>query len=502
MHVRIRRVLATTAAGVLLAAASVGTAYADDIRNDVATSDETVSLEAGGAGGAVTMSVQPRNGDGQSGCNLQGGETAIFAPTSSDPAVATVSPTSITFEACGDVKTVTVTPHVAGTASVTLSQTFNNSGGTFNVGPAAFTVVVTAPVVTNTPPFVGVTGFTDGDTFELGVDELPTPGCSVQDAEDAGASAEPQVASELDAYGLGTTTVTCEYTDTGDETASASASFSIVDTLAPVITHVGVTPAPNDAGWNNTAVTATWTCVDEGTGAIADSVSASTDGQGAGLSLTGTCTDRVGHSSSDTVEGIDVDTTAPSLSWTAPIADDSEFYFGSVPPEPGCEASDALSGPAGPCSVDGYGTAVGDHDLTATAVDNADNRSELTTSYRVLPWATTGYHKPVDMGDVLNTVRNGSTVPLKFEVFAGPVELTSTAAIDPRFTVQGIACPGASTPTDSIELTTTGGTSFRYDTTAGQFVQNWQTPKKAGACYAVGTTLADGSSITATFLLK
>ena len=36
-----------------------------------------------------------------------------------------------------------------------------------------------------------------------------------------------------------------------------------------------------------------------------------------------------------------------------------------------------------------------------------------------------------------------------------------------------------------VEFTTTGGTSLRYDFTAGQFIQNWKTPKKPGACYQV-----------------
>ena len=61
---------------------------------------------------------------------------------------------------------------------------------------------------------------------------------------------------------------------------------------------------------------------------------------------------------------------------------------------------------------------------------------------------------------------------------------------------------GTDSVTDEIELTTTGGTSLRYDATAGQFIQNWQTPKKPGQCHKVTTTTTDGSSINVLFKLK
>jgi hypothetical protein len=48
----------------------------------------------------------------------------------------------------------------------------------------------------------------------------------------------------------------------------------------------------------------------------------------------------------------------------------------------------------------------------------------------------------------------------------------------------------------------TGGTSLRYDSTAGQFIQNWQTPKKPGTCYTTTMTTQDGSTISANFILK
>ena len=52
---------------------------------------------------------------------------------------------------------------------------------------------------------------------------------------------------------------------------------------------------------------------------------------------------------------------------------------------------------------------------------------------------------------------------------------------------------------DAIEVTATGGTSLRYDTTGGQFIYNWKTPTGAGSCYKVTMTANDGSTITAYF---
>jgi hypothetical protein len=52
------------------------------------------------------------------------------------------------------------------------------------------------------------------------------------------------------------------------------------------------------------------------------------------------------------------------------------------------------------------------------------------------------------------------------------------------------------------EVTTTGGTILRYDTTAGQFIQNWKTPTSRGTCHKVTMTTDDGSTITALFKLK
>jgi hypothetical protein len=101
---------------------------------------------------------------------------------------------------------------------------------------------------------------------------------------------------------------------------------------------------------------------------------------------------------------------------------------------------------------------------------------------------------------VWNIAKGGSTVPLKFEVFAGPTELTDTAYVK-SFTAVQISCTTGGGE-DEVEFTTTGGTSLRYDPVAGQFIQNWQTPRKPGTCYRVTMTTQDGSSLGALFKLK
>ena len=126
--------------------------------------------------------------------------------------------------------------------------------------------------------------------------------------------------------------------------------------------------------------------------------------------------------------------------------------------------------------------------------------ADVVRTFTVLPWTLRGFHQPIDMGDVWNMVKNGATVPLKFEVFAGSTELTDTSVVVQPLTATQSLCSGGQT--DDIEILATGGTALRYDTTAGQFIYNWQTPRKAGFCYVVTITLTDGSSLSGKIQLR
>jgi YDG domain len=145
--------------------------------------------------------------------------------------------------------------------------------------------------------------------------------------------------------------------------------------------------------------------------------------------------------------------------------------------------------------------------------------NQLVLHADILGWSPLGFYSPVgtdnsmyqgpnDLAPVftadspLNTVKGGSTVPLKFEIFAGSVEKTSTDDVL-GFAAKQLSGCAAGADEDAVDFTTTGSTTLRYDTTAGQFIQNWKTPTvKYDTCYRATVTFDDGTSIHAFFKLR
>lgn len=739
------RAVAVLSVVALLTVAAGGAAHADNLSNSLDSSIDAVAevmpLNVGGVAGTTTLYVSPTNNDGKQGCNLTGSRTLSVSVASDDTAVATVSPSSFTFTACGDTKTVTVTPVSQGTATVAVTQTANSTEGTFTFSGATFTVNVAPPA--NTAPLLSVGGVVGGASYDQG--SVPTATCLVTDAEDGSSSFAASLSPVAGAYaadGIGSQTASCSYTDAGGLTASASETYGIGDPTAPVIsytldpatpdgdngwytadavlltwtvtepqspssvvkvgcvdqsvtadqapteytcsatsaggaatgasvtiqrdteapsvsstsavgslglngwytsavtatftgtdtlsgplsqtltatssgegaavsvlspafsdlagntsavgaatesfkidlsgpivTHTGASPAPNAAGWNNSDVTATFTGTDGISGPASVTKTVTSSGEGAAVvvsspafsdvagnttaagaasasfridktapavspgvvtagaagangwyttdvtaTFTGTdtlsglidpsqqvttsgegsiviqspaFTDRADNTRPAGATGltVDVDKTDPTATFDGSIG---SVYFGSVPAAPGCTATDDVSGPAG-CVVTGYSAAVGNHTLTATATDNAGRTSTATQTYTVKAWTTKGFYQPVDMGGVLNAVKGGSTVPVKFELFAGTTELTDTDLL--TMSAKKVVCTSGA-PLDDIEMVASGSTSLRYDSTGGQFIYNWKTPTGAGSCYQLLMTADDGSTLSALFRLK
>lgn len=659
------RTAAAVAAGSLLLAGG-GVAFADDIFNNLdATIDsvaEVMPLNAGGASGSTILAVDPTN-DVKNGCNLTGSTTLTLDLVSSNPAVATVSPSRVTFDSCGAQRTLTVTPVGAGSVTVSARQVSNDTDGTFNLAPATFTVNVAAPAPSNTAPKLNITGVTAGASYTKGA--VPAAICEVTDAEDGDSSfaATPSDVTGADAAtGIGSQTASCSYTDKGGLTATSSVTYSITDGSAPSIDYT-LSPANPDGlnGWYKTPVKLHWIVTDEdspstvnptgcedqtvsadqvgtdytctatssggtaapvtvnlgkdataptvaangGTGTrgsnnwytsdveasftgtdatsglLAAAQTVTSSGEGAAVKVDSPAfTDIAGNTTSagaasqifkidktapevsftgatgtqgadgwyrsdvvatftgtDLVSGpatptqsvtssgqgadvkvespafsdnagnttpqgsvtqtFKVDKTAPTVSFDSVVGDS---FFGSTAAKPTCTASDSGgSGLSGSCTVDGYDTKTGTHTLTATATDLAGNSTTVTQSYTVKAWTLKGFYQPIDMNGVVNTVKNGSTVPAKFEIFAGSTELTDPSLA--KFAIKPVACSPLSLM-DDIEITATGNTSLRYDATSGQFIYNWKTPATAGSCYTLTMTANDGSFISANFKLK
>jgi hypothetical protein len=181
--------------------------------------------------------------------------------------------------------------------------------------------------------------------------------------------------------------------------------------------------------------------------------------------------------------------------------------------------TDAISGSLGRSGVGTTaGEAVGNHPIlqgSLTAGSNYDLHY-VGADLAITAWTAlgTGFYQPVGvpnsyfvpapagpptptLATIWNSVKGGSTVPLKFNLFAGTVERTDLAAIN-SFTATKVNCVSGSTE-DSVDFVTTGNTTLRYD--GGQWIQNWKTPGGTD-CYRATAKFADGSTLSAFFKLK
>ena len=257
---RLKVVLGGFAVALMFAALAYGDDIANTLDASVDANFEAMALNVGGDAGSTTLVVVTRNDDGKNGCNLTAAKTLGVSVASSDTGVATVSPASLTFGSCGDVKTITVTPVAAGTANVTLRQTSNTTDGTFNLAPASFTVTVAPPP--NTAPVVQVTGVAHGSTYDHG--SVPVAGCLVSDVEDgltnSTSAATPTLgpfSGPYSADGIGVQSAQCSYTDGGGLTQTVEATYTVVDPSAPQVTP-SVVGTLGLSGWYRSAVTLTW----------------------------------------------------------------------------------------------------------------------------------------------------------------------------------------------------------------------------------------------------
>lgn len=246
--------------------------------------------------------------------------------------------------------------------------------------------------------------------------------------------------------------------------------------------------------------------VDEEDGVLPVSCDA-TSGQFFGLgsnAVTCTATDKNGATGSATFEFSVVDTTAPSVHVPADIFEKAQTAKGNgvrfavtatdiVDPSPEVSCSDQT----GRRVVSGD-IFLGTNDVTCTAWDATGNGAAGAFGTDVL-FDFLGFYQPIDIS-VRNAMKAGSTAPMKFRISDGKGGYIGDLSAVVMGSSRSYACNTA--PEDTLEEYATGGTALRYDTTAQQYIFNWQSPKQPGSCWQVKLMLADGTARYATFGLK
>jgi len=162
----------------------------------------------------------------------------------------------------------------------------------------------------------------------------------------------------------------------GNTEAKKSLEFKL-DLAAPVVVTVS-SPAANDLGWNNTAVTAVFSGTDAVSGLAYCEPEKLLALEGHSLPVSGYCMDHAGWTSTATVV-VSIDTTAPVAAYSAaPAANEEGWNNTDVTLKFSCE--DALSG-IKTCPKDIILAAEGAGISISTSVkDNADNSASMTVA--------------------------------------------------------------------------------------------------------------------------
>ena len=303
-------------------------------------------------------------------------------------------------------------------------------------------------------------------------------------------------------FPVDTTTVTCSAKDAAGNTGVESFTVTVEDTTKPVVGTVApITKEATSGAGAVVAYTAPTATDAVGAGAVSCSPASGATFPVDSTTVTCSSTDAAGNTGTSSFNVSVVDRTAPKLSlpadlvipatdpngakaiWTAPTADD--LVDGGVPVT--CSAASGALFPIGTTAVE------------CSAVDASKNK--VTGKFAVtVERSMKGFYAPIDTGRTLNSVKGGSTVPLKFEVFAGTTELTATD-IFKALSAKQVGCSSAA-PVDEIEEVTSGVTAVRYDATGGQYIWNWKTPAKANTCWQVAAITTDGAELITQFKLR
>lgn len=410
--------------------------------------------------------------------------------------------------------TVGVTSNVAGphSGTVTYSATGLNTDGksitrtdsvdvTWTTLPCGDPTPVdtTAPVVVLSCP-IGL--------VERGSSAVATWMATDQGGSGLAGASSGTLALDTSIYGSGTALAAAGLVKdlAGNASAEVSCDYFVTEHTPPVV----VLTCPTDDVLLGSVAEATWVATDEAGGsglatAASGTVPLNTDAYGPATAVApaGTAVDNADNASVEVeCDYFVTEHTPPVVDLVCPaspllLGSSGEATWTAYDPTPGSGIADGYP-TSGSVMLDTSG--VGSKTATVaagTVQDNAGNTSLAVECDYSVVYDFAGFFRPVDMGGVVNSVKAGSSVPIKFSLH-GNQGLDIVAAGSPTLTLT--ACT-AGASVDAIEETVTaGGSTLTYDAVAGQYVYVWKTVKTwAGKCGTFALTLDDDTTHTAKF---
>jgi hypothetical protein len=347
-------------------------------------------------------------------------ESQIIATTGCDPAIQIPGPTTGTTRTCeatsdggttrittrslkidADPPTTTATPsrqpNGAGWFNAPFSISWPGSDATSGLASCSGTLSYNGPQTTGTTQTGTCTdnaGNSSSDSFLVKYDTVP-PDTNVDpsrppngagwfsapftlswDGSDPGGSGVASCRTDLNYNGPDTNGTNVSGTCTDNAGNSSSDPFMVkYDTQAPA-TVASVSRSPNAAGWYRSPLSVTWSGSDTGGSGIA-SCRPQLDFSGpdtTGTTVSGSCADRAGNSSSDGVL-LKYDSTPPSTQAAPTPAPNANGWFNG-PLSVGWQGSDATSGIASCDSATPYsGPDTNGTSVSGTCSDRAGNSS-------------------------------------------------------------------------------------------------------------------------------
>jgi hypothetical protein len=480
--------------------------------------------------GAVAVSCLPSSGStfalGSTTVLCQASDKAgnnaissfIVTVKDTTPPVISGTPSNIVFEATSSAGAIvtytlpTATDAVDGALAASCSPP---SGGTFplgsstvtcqasdkagNIATSSFTVTIqdtTPPVISGTPSNIVIEA--TSSTGAVVSYSLPTAIDAIDGA--VAVSCSPASGST---FALGSLTVTFQASDKSGNKATSSFAVTVRDTTPPVIApHADVTAeATSSAGAIVSYTSPSTTDAVDGIGtAICSPASGSTFALGS-TTVTCSASDKVGNAAvSNTFKVTVSDTTPPVITAhpdvTVMAASSSTAVVNYALPTATDFVDGALPVSCSPASGSTFGIGVTPVNCSAT---DAHGNSAKSAFNVIVTYNWTGFLQPVDNPPIVNAVKAGSAVPLKFSL-TGNQGLNIMAAGSPGYAA--IACDSSATVDDLIDTVAAGSSSLTYDTIIDQYIYVWKTDKAwAGTCRQLQVRLKDGSVHVANFKL-